>query len=110
MADENNPNPFLEITRSVKEGKIEIMISDNGTGINAETQKHIFEPFFTTKEAGKGTGLGLYISRNLLDEIGGTISLESEVGRGTTFTVRFNADTVGHYQEKENENMQQQIV
>lgn len=63
-------------------------VSDNGTGIPEDTLPHIFEPFFTTKEAGKGTGLGLSISRDIIIKHGGRLDVESDVGTGTTFTVR----------------------
>jgi two-component system NtrC family sensor kinase len=53
-----------------------------------EVQKRVFEPFFTTKPAGKGTGLGLSISADIIRKHHGTISVASEPGKGTTFTVR----------------------
>jgi two-component system NtrC family sensor kinase len=67
---------------------IEVIISDTGDGIAEEDLKRIFDPFYTTKEVGKGTGLGLAISYGITMEHSGTISVESEVGKGTTFTVR----------------------
>jgi PAS domain S-box-containing protein len=65
-----------------------VSVADNGCGIPPEIRGKIFEPFFTTKEVGKGTGLGLAISHDLVVKFGGSISLESAVGVGTTFTVR----------------------
>lgn len=65
-----------------------IAVSDNGCGMDTETQRRIFDPFFTTKAVGIGTGLGLSISHRLVTELGGRIEVRSEVGRGSTFRVR----------------------
>lgn len=66
--------------------RVEVMISDNGCGIPPENLKRIFEPFFSTKGR-KGTGLGLAITYGIVKKLGGEISVESEVGRGTSFRV-----------------------
>lgn len=65
-----------------------IKISDSGPGIPEENLKNIFEPFFTTKAVGKGTGLGLAVSRSLVLEHKGEIEVESKVGKGTTFIIK----------------------
>ena len=65
-------------------------VSDNGEGIPNDVLDRIFDPFFTTKTQG-GTGLGLAISKKIVTEAGGTIDVDSEVGKGTTFTVRLPA-------------------
>lgn len=70
-----------------EEGKIRIAISDTGCGIPDEIKKRIFEPFFTTKEVGKGTGLGLPISYDIVQKHSGRITVDSSTGKGTTFTV-----------------------
>jgi len=74
-------------TRAV-DGYAEIAISDTGVGIPKKNLSRIFDPFFTTKDVGKGTGLGLNIAYNIVKKHKGTIEVESEVGKGTTFTVR----------------------
>ncbi|OGR88659.1 MAG: hypothetical protein A3A86_06375 [Elusimicrobia bacterium RIFCSPLOWO2_01_FULL_60_11] len=78
-------------TRRVQDlGKdaIQIQVQDTGAGISKENQNKVFESFFTTKEVGKGTGLGLSISHEIVQKHGGTITLESQMGIGTTFTIR----------------------
>jgi len=70
----------------------EIKVSDNGTGISEKNLGKIFEPFFTTKE-NKGTGLGLAVCWGIVSEHGGTIDVDSKVGRGTTFSVRLPLET-----------------
>ena len=65
-----------------------VQVSDTGCGIPKENLDKIFDPFFTTKPVGKGTGLGLSITASIIAEHDGEISIDSEVGKGTTFTVR----------------------
>jgi len=67
---------------------VEVEFTDTGHGIDEENLERIFDPFFTTKEIGHGTGLGLAISYGIIREHKGSVSVESEVGHGTTFTIR----------------------
>ncbi|MCP4150436.1 MAG: hypothetical protein GY757_21995, partial [bacterium] len=67
---------------------IEVKFIDTGHGIGEKDLQRIFDPFFTTKEVGHGTGLGLAISYGIVREHEGAISVESEAGKGTIFTIK----------------------
>ena len=71
-----------------KNGKAEIRVRDNGSGISLENRSKIFSPFFTTKPVGQGTGLGLSVCYGIIHNLGGTMEVDSEPGDGTTFSIR----------------------
>jgi signal transduction histidine kinase len=75
------------VTRAHGSSQVVVEVQDNGCGIPAENLERIFEPFFTTKPVGEGTGLGLAISHDIVRGLGGTMSVDSTVGQGTTFRV-----------------------
>src|SRR5262249_59186684 len=66
---------------------VPLEVSDSGTGMDEATQAHLFEPFFTTKEPGKGTGLGLSTVYGIVEQSGGSVTVETHVGQGTTFRI-----------------------
>ena len=70
-------------------GDVVVTVSDTGEGIPEGMLDRIFEPFFTTKKLHKGTGLGLSVSYAIIKDYGGSITVQSEVGTGTTFELRF---------------------
>ncbi|MBN1884699.1 MAG: HAMP domain-containing histidine kinase, partial [Candidatus Krumholzibacteriota bacterium] len=74
-----------------EDGHVVIEVRDDGVGMNQKTIKQIFDPFFTTKRARGGTGLGLAISYKIIEEHGGTISVNSKQGSGTVFRIRIPA-------------------
>jgi two-component system NtrC family sensor kinase len=80
-------------TRSLPQSRqVELQVRDDGMGIPPELLTRLFEPFLTTKETGKGVGLGLAISKTIIERHGGQIEVESQVGRGTTFYVFLPVD------------------
>lgn len=89
-AEAMNGNGRLLIVTGLTDSKEHVFITftDTGCGIAQENLSKVFEPFFTTKEVGHGTGLGLSISYGIIEKHHGKIEVASEVGRGTTFTVK----------------------
>jgi signal transduction histidine kinase len=79
----------IRLDTSLEEAKI--IVTDTGCGISKENISRIFEPFFTTKEADQGTGIGLYVSWGIITSLGGLITVESEVDKGTTFMITLPA-------------------
>ncbi len=84
-------NLWIATRLSPDETEINIQVRDDGAGIAPDILRQIFEPFLTTKETGHGVGLGLAISRGIVERHNGRIEVESELGRGTTFTVTLPA-------------------
>ncbi len=82
---------LLKIKSFPYDNKVVVTVSDTGKGIPTGIMDKIFEPFFTTREVGQGTGLGMSISYRIISDYGGTIEIESEVDKGTTFTLKFPA-------------------
>jgi signal transduction histidine kinase len=84
---------LLVRTRSLPQSRqIEIQVRDDGVGIQPDLLPRMFEPFLTTKETGKGVGLGLAISKTIVERHGGVIEVESQPGRGTTFYIFLPVD------------------
>jgi len=83
----------IELTHATRVGRlaagsyVRLSVEDTGGGIDPAIRERIFEPFFTTKPVGEGTGLGLYTVYAIVDQLGGVIDFESEVGQGTSFRV-----------------------
>ncbi|UYV37242.1 ATP-binding protein [Rhodobacteraceae bacterium D3-12] len=87
--------PVMSVATWTNEDRAFVMVTDNGGGIPKDVQTKIFEPFYTTKPTGEGTGLGLSMSFDIIKQHGGTLSVESEVGVGTSFTVELPLVTKG---------------
>ena len=83
----------LTVTTAPEAERTRIAIADTGPGIPAGEREQIFRPFYTTRT--KGTGLGLTVARTLVTAMGGTLGVESEAGRGATFTVTLPAPSEG---------------
>lgn len=86
--DATEGNGIIKVKSSFDQNSIEVDFTDDGIGMDAETQKKIFDPFFTTKDVGKGTGLGLSVSYGIIKRFGGEIFVKSAPRQGSTFTIR----------------------
>ena len=92
QAMENSGGELLVKTASADNDNICFIIADNGPGIPPESLSRIFDRYFTTKKPGEGTGLGLYVTRKLVESMGGEINVVSRTGEGTTFTVTLSTN------------------
>jgi signal transduction histidine kinase len=81
----DRPKAIRIAARETVAGVLRVEIADTGPGIPPEARDHVFEPFFTTKPEGRGTGLGLPVCRQIVEEHGGRLDFVTEVNRGTTF-------------------------
>jgi two-component system NtrC family sensor kinase len=77
----------IEIGSRLDDGRIVVDFADSGPGLTAEVMQHIYDPFFTTKPKGKGTGLGLYVSRDIMARLGGELLVANRAGGGAVFSV-----------------------
>jgi len=86
-ADLNKSKPFIEVSIKVIGQSAEILVKDNGEGIREDSKEKIFEMFFRASERSSGSGLGLYIVKEAVEKLGGNLFMESEFGKGTSFTI-----------------------
>lgn len=93
QAMEGRPDPILQIRTENRGNRVLVTVSDNGPGVPEDIRSKIFEPFFTTKPVGRGTGLGLSICYGIINDLRGTISLESSPGNGAEFVIDLPADS-----------------
>ncbi|RJQ84819.1 MAG: hybrid sensor histidine kinase/response regulator [Desulfobacteraceae bacterium] len=89
----------ITVKTRAEDGNVVISITDTGCGIPEENISKIFDPFFTTKDVGKGTGLGMNIAYNIVQKHKGSIEVNSQIGKGTTMTVRIPAEPQGQDDE-----------
>ncbi len=95
-ADQQNPSQISIKTILLPDNQVEIKISDNGMGITEAVQERLFDPFFTTKEVGKGTGLGMSISYQIITERHhGSLVCESTIGQGASFIIKIPLQQLG---------------
>jgi two-component system, NtrC family, sensor kinase len=88
MREDGRESRIAISARPTGEGEVEIAFRDTGVGIPRQVIDRIFDPFFTTKDVGKGTGLGLYLTHQIVEQHGGSIRAESREGEGTTLVIR----------------------
>jgi signal transduction histidine kinase len=92
VSQEGASERWVDVRTVIRDGWVVASVSDCGSGIPPEFMRRIFEPFFTTKPGESGTGLGLSISREIVEKHGGLISVDSTIGRGTTFEIKLPLD------------------
>lgn len=93
MSDSGRARTLTVAARALG-GEVEVRFTDTGVGIAPHLLDRVFDPFFSTKDAGRGTGLGLYVTHQIVEQHHGSIKVESSEGRGTTVTLRLPAPTL----------------
>jgi two-component system NtrC family sensor kinase len=93
MSDKPGPKRLSISVKAMRAGGLRIEIADNGPGIPVHARDHVFEAFYTTKPEGRGTGLGLPVCRQIVEESGGRIGFDTELDRGTTFWIEWPETT-----------------
>ena len=86
-ADAVGPGGNVRVAAALTNGKVRLLVEDDGPGVDPRVRAQLFEPFVTTKDVGKGTGLGLAVCRGLVEAAGGSITLDTEYGRGARFVI-----------------------
>ena len=84
----NQPNPYVKVSLDVNYKTLTIIVEDNGEGIPPQKIEKIFDMFYRASRNSNGSGLGLYIVKEIVNKLGGTIDVESEVNKGTKFIVK----------------------
>jgi signal transduction histidine kinase len=79
----------ISIGTKYMNGTLEVSIKDSGKGMESQIKDKIFDPFFTTKDIGQGTGLGLSITYGIIEEHNGEVNVNSKLGKGTEFIIKF---------------------
>jgi signal transduction histidine kinase len=87
-----NYEPIVSVKTKQHDGRVEVMVEDNGNGIPPKIMDKIFQPFFTTKPTGQGTGLGLSLSYDIVKAHGGELTVKSKEGEGSTFIITLPAN------------------
>jgi signal transduction histidine kinase len=82
------------VRTSIGDGKVQIEVDDEGSGVPEDLAERVFEPFFTTKPDGQGTGLGLSVSRQIVERFGGSLAYEPREAGGSRFTITLRADEI----------------
>lgn len=85
--DASAPDKIVELDARIENDQLELRISDAGDGMSTDVQERLGQPFFTTKEPGKGMGLGLFLTHNVVKQLGGQLTFQSQPGQGTTAVV-----------------------
>jgi two-component system NtrC family sensor kinase len=86
-------NGSVSVSCTEKEFYVDVRVQDTGAGIPPDQINKIFDPYFTTKQSKSGTGLGLYITKKVVEDHAGSIKVDSTPGEGTTFTIRLPLQT-----------------
>jgi len=94
---EEQVDPTLQVAGSRQGAEVELVLADNGPGLEEKTKAHLFEPFYTTKPPGKGTGLGLFVAYQLTKKMGGDIFLENAPAGGTVARLRLPSALAGNF-------------